>query len=168
MPKIVKRFFMKKRGARRLLGGVSESLGFDAERLFGPKPQVEVLETEKCRIYLINGSPILAASGDMVFPTLFFKEQLSRLPRVIVDMGAVPYICRGADVMAPGIVEIDGDFGEGDLVIVLDERNRRPIAVAQSLLGSEGARMAKKGRVLKNLHYVGDEIWGLMKDMASS
>jgi PUA domain protein len=168
MPKTIKRFFIKKKEARRFLREVSQSLKFDAEGLFGSKPQIEVLETEKNRIYLVNGAPVLAVSGDVAFPTLFFKEQLSSLPKVVVDMGAVPYICRGADVMAPGIVEIEGDFGEKDLVMVIDERNRRPIAVAQSLFDSEGAKAAEKGKVFKNLHYVGDEVWNLIKDRVSS
>ena len=77
-------------------------------------------------------------------------------------MGAVPHICNGADVMAPGIIDIDGEFEEKALVTVIDERNRRPIAIAQALVSSEDARIARKGKVFKNLHYVGDEIWNII------
>jgi PUA domain protein len=168
MPKVIKRFFIRKREARRFLREVSQSLKINAEELFGSKPQIEVLETDKNRIYIVNGAPVLAVSEGLAFPTLLFKEHLNTLPKVIVDMGAVPYICRGADVMAPGIVKIDGDFGEKGLVTVIDERNRRPIAVAQSLFNSEKTKATKKGRVFKNLHHVGDEIWDLIKDKASS
>lgn len=168
MPRTLKRFFMKKKEARRFLREVSQGLKFDAEMLFGSKSQVEVLETEKNKIYLVNGAPLLAVSGDLIFPTLFFKEYLRSLPKVAVDMGAVPYICRGADVMAPGIVEIEGDFGEKNLVTVIDERNKRPIAVAHSLFDSERARVVKRGRVLRNLHHVGDEIWNLVRDIVPS
>jgi len=168
MSKVVKRFFVRKRESRHLLREISQSLGIDAEEIFGSKPQIEVLETARNKIYLINGSPLLAMFEGIFFPTLFFHEYISQLPKITVDMGAVPYICNGADIMAPGIVEVSGDFEEKALVTVIDERNKRPIAVAQSILDSEKTRATKKGKVFRNLHYVGDDIWSLMKDSISA
>jgi len=164
MPKAIKRFFVRKREGKRLLHEVSKSLGIDAEKIFGSKPQIEIVETKRNKICLIDGAPLLAMADDVIFPTLFFKEYVSQLPKITVDMGAVPYICNGADVMAPGIVEVNGDFEEGALVTVVDERNKRPIAVARSLFDSEKTRSLDKGKAFKNLHYVGDEIWNLMKE----
>jgi len=167
MPKIFKRFSFRKREAKNFLGKISQSLGIEAEKIFGSKPRIEVIDTLKNKIYLINGDPLFAMFEDIIFPTLFFEEYISRLPKVTVDMGAVPHICNGADVMAPGIVEINGDFNEKALVIIIDDRNKRPIAVAQSLFDSEKTRAIKKGKVFKNLHCVGDEIWNLIKDHIS-
>ena len=126
---------------------------------------MEIIEIGEEKIYLLNDKPILASIGDIIFPTLLFKEYVDCLPKVIVDMGAVPHICNGADVMAPGIVDINGEFEEKALVAVIDERNRRPIAIAQALVDSEDAKAARRGKVFKNLHYVGDEIWDIIRTM---
>jgi len=167
MPKDAKRIFVRKRESKRLLREISQKLGIETEKVFGSKPQIEIVETKRNKIYLIDGSPLLATFEDTIFPTLFFKEHVAHLPKVTVDMGAIPYICNGADVMAPGIVEIDGDFGERALVTVIDERNKRPIAVAQALYDSKKMRAIKKGKAFKNLHYVGDDIWNLTRNQFS-
>jgi len=128
---------------------------------------MEMMEALKKKIYLINGKPLLVMFEDIFFPTLFFEEYVNRLPKVTVDMGAVPHICNGADIMAPGILEVNGDFKEKAFVIVIDERHKHPLAVAQSLFNSEKTRTLRRGKVFKNLHYVGDEIWNLTKSHAS-
>jgi PUA domain protein len=75
-------------------------------------------------------------------------------------MGAVPHIADGADVMAPGVVSVDEDILPGDGVVIVDERHGKPLAIGLALVA--GADMkAPKGKVIKNLHHVGDEIWSL-------
>ena len=167
MPKDIKRFFLRKREAKRFLREISGILGTDAEKIFGSKPKIEILEMKRKKAYIIDRAPLFVMFEDLLLPTLFFKEYLSNLPRVTVDMGAVPYICNGADVMAPGVVRISGDFKKGELVVVVDERNKQPIAVAQSIFDSEKMRITKKGKVLRNLHYVGDDVWNLVKKASS-
>ncbi len=167
MPKILKRLSIRKREIKRFLREISQSLDIDAEKIFGSKPQIEIIEALKSKIYLINGNPLLAMFEGIIFPTLFFEEYVNRLPKVTVDMGAVPHICNGADIMAPGVTELSGNFKENALVTVIDDRNKRPIAVAQSLFDSEKIKTIKRGKVFKNLHYVGDEIWNLMKSYIS-
>jgi len=163
MPEILRRYFLRKKERKSLLQKVSETLGMDTEQVFGSKPQVEAIETGRHKIFVANGLPIFAESADGLFPTLFFRDSFPLLPEIIVNMGAVPHICNGADVMVPGIVEMLGDFKENDLVLVLDERNRRPIAITRSFFNSRSAKTLRKGRVLKNLHHVGDDIWKTIK-----
>lgn len=163
MPEILRRYFLRKKEKRSLLQKVSETLGIDTEQVFGSKPQIEVIETGRHKIFVANGLAIFAKSKDGLFPTLFFKDSFRLLPEIIVNMGAVPHICNGADVMVPGIVEMRGDFKEDDLVLVLDERNRKPIAITRSFFNSKSAKTLTKGRVLKNLHHVGDDIWKTIK-----
>jgi len=165
MHKSVRRLSIRKRDRRSLLNRISEALNINAEEKFGSKPKMEILEIGEEKIYLLNDKPLLASLGDIIFPTLLFKEYVDCLPKVIVDMGAVPHICNGADVMAPGIIDINGEFEEKALVTVIDERNRRPIAIAQALVSSEDAKIARKGKVFKNLHHVGDEIWNIIMTM---
>ncbi|RLI11388.1 RNA-binding protein [Candidatus Bathyarchaeota archaeon] len=164
MPKAIRRLSLRKKEGKRILRLVSKSLGIEAEEIFGRKPRIEVVNVKGRNIYFINGIPMLVISEDTVFPTLVFSKYVNSLPKVVVDMGAVPHICNGADVMAPGIVEINGEFKKNDLVAVVDERNRRVIAMAQALACSEKLKNLKKGKAFKNLHHVGDDIWDLVKE----
>jgi PUA domain protein len=125
-------------------------------------PEVDVLEEAEMGdgtvVYLIENSIILARRHEEFFPTLR-SPALDSLPSVVVDMGAVPHICDGADVMAPGVVEVRGDFTPGDLVVVRDERHGKGLAVGRALVGSEELRSMRRGRAVKNLHHVGDRLW---------
>ncbi len=78
-------------------------------------------------------------------------------------MGAVGHVCNGADIMAPGIVRYEGQFAKGSLIIVVDVKHGKPLALGEVLLASEEAKATKKGVVIKNLHFVGDEVWATLK-----
>jgi len=76
-----------------------------------------------------------------------------------VDMGAVPYVTNGADVMGPGIVEVDPDIKEGDMVWIRDMTHKRPLAIGKALVSAEVMAAKAPGKAIKNLHFVGDKIW---------
>jgi PUA domain protein len=78
-------------------------------------------------------------------------------------MGAVPHICNGADVMAPGVVEVRGEFERRDLIVIKDEKFYKALAVAQALYNSEETQGRKSGKVAENLHFVGDRLWQAAK-----
>ncbi|MBI5881435.1 DUF1947 domain-containing protein [archaeon] len=105
--------------------------------------------------------------GELAF---FYKEQLllpslrmlqnnNFLKNVIINMGAVPFIAKGADLMRPGIVGVDAYVEEGNIVAIVDEKNMKPIAVGQSLFSKEELEKMEVGKVVLNLHHVGDEFW---------
>lgn len=157
---------MKTKEAKAIIGKASGRLKLDVENIVGAKTSIEVVEVERIKIYLVDGKPLLFENEeDMLFPTLLFSEALDKLPRIIVDMGAVPYVCKGADVMAPGIVCIEGDFDEGQLVVVDDVKYRKPLSLGQSMLNSTTARNARQGPVVKNLHYISDKYWQLARSI---
>ena len=81
-------------------------------------------------------------------------------------MGAVPHVCNGADVMAPGIVRVEGEFDKGDLVLVMDEKHGKPLALGESLYDAETVRNTKQGVVVENVHFVSDKIWNFAKTLA--
>ena len=116
------------------------------------------------KLYRI-GEFIVGEIDEKLYPVIHERnlEALDRLPAMIVDMGAVPHIVNGADVMRPGIKDFRGEFNEGDFVVVRDERNLRPLAVAIALVGLEECRAMKRGKVAKNIHHVNDRIWKLMR-----
>lgn len=135
----------------------------DAEKLVGFKPRIEVAETPTAKLFIIDGNPLFARSEGIFLPTLISDEVFLLLPKIIVDMGAVPHICSGADLMAPGIVRIDGDFKIDDLLLIADERHGKPLAIGVALLDSHTMGKVKHGKVVKNIHYVGDRLWKMLK-----
>jgi PUA domain protein len=160
-----RRYTLKSKESKKLLQEVSSSLGADVEQMLGTKTRIEVNETESGELFVFNGRALLAKSEDVLFFTLAFEELFSFFPKVVVDMGAVPYVCKGADVMAPGIRSVNGEFETNGLLIVVDERHNKPLAVGMALVSSEEMKTAKKGKVIKTLHYVGDKLWNQSKSV---
>lgn len=159
----IRRYQLRKNERKLLLKNVLDKIGLDVESMFGSN-QVEVMEAQKVKVYVVDGRPLIGESEGNVFPTLLFEEQLSKQPKVVVDMGAVPYICNKADIMGPGITEIQGEFKPKNLVTVLDAKNRKPIAVAEAIFDSGTAAITRKGKLFRNLHCVGDEIWAIIRE----
>lgn len=161
-----RRYPLKTKEAKQILDESSKTLKLDLDALFGAKANLEVVESGVGAIYLIAGKPVLYGAGNRILPTLLFGEFTAKAPKIIVDMGAIPYVCKGATVMAPGIVRIEGEFGKGDLVLVVDMKHGKALALGESLLDSETAKNTKKGPVVKTLHYVGDKIWDYIKTIS--
>ena len=144
---------MNHRDANEILGLTSSLLGSIKVG------KVEEAETgDGVSLYLIDGEIFFFRHEGIIYPTLRSKI-VENLPTVIVDMGAIPYICKGADVMAPGIKEMPVNFSEGDLVVVRDIKHRKALAVGKALKSSIQIEASKNGKVIQNLHYVGDKIW---------
>lgn len=80
---------------------------------------------------------------------------------VTVDMGAVRFIYNGADVMAPGILEVDPAIRAGDVVWVRDEKNRQPLAVGRAIMDGPTMAREEKGKAIETIHHVGDDLWRL-------
>jgi PUA-domain protein len=165
MPTKQRRYPLKAKEAKQIIEEASKKLRLDLEALFGAKANVEVVESNVGEIYLIDGKPVLYKADGVVLPTLLFVEFNAKAPKIVVDMGAIPYVCKGATVMAPGIVRIEGEFVKGDLVIIVDMKHNKALALGESLFDTEIARAIKKGPVVKTLHYVSDKIWDYIKTL---
>ncbi len=166
MPTKQRRYPIKTKEAKQILDQAAKNLKIDLQALFGEKANVEVVESDVGEIYLIAGKPILCKENGKILPTLLFTEFVNKSPKIIVDMGAVPYVCKGATIMAPGIVRLEGEFAVGDLVVAVDVKFGKALAVGEALLDSRNARINKKGPVVKTLHYVSDKIWDYVKTLA--
>jgi PUA-domain protein len=165
MSKVTKRHFLREKEAEQLLKALSQKLRVDSKKLLEPRICIEQTETQDEKIYFINGKPLLARLDGMLLPTLKFEEVLSLIPKLIVDMGAVSYVCNGADVMAPGVVKIKGNFQEGDFLVVADERHGKPLAIGIALTDSQNAKTLRCGKMAKNIHFIGDKLWTAMKNI---
>jgi PUA-domain protein len=80
---------------------------------------------------------------------------------ITVDKGAIKFVVNGADIMRPGITKIDDGFEKDDFLVIIDENHNKPLAIGIALLNSEDMKTANSGKVITNIHYVGDEIWKL-------
>jgi len=168
MAKKSRRHFIKEKEAKAILQEASEKLKKNLETVFGSKMNMELIETDFCEIFLINGKPSLFKVGKNIYPTLIFEEALASMPKIVVDMGAIRHICNGANVMAPGIVHFEGNFGKGDLVVVVDEKHGKPIAVGEVLYDDNVIGKIRQGVVVKNVHFIGDKVWKSIKEMGFS
>ena len=125
-----------------------------------------VLE-DKTTLYLVHGTLWLVVQPDRRFPGLpALLAESVHLPQVVVDMGAVPHIANGADVMAPGIVEVDSVIAEGEIVVIIDQKNRTPLAIGRTRMDGKTILDTKRGRAIETLHYVGDPVWKLAKELS--
>ena len=76
-------------------------------------------------------------------------------------MGAIKFLSGGADLMRPGIVEIEEKIKEGDFISVIDINNKKPIIVGIALYSTDDIKEQLSGKSIQNIHYVGDKIWNL-------
>lgn len=81
------------------------------------------------------------------------------IKRVKVDRGAIRFVVNGADIMRPGIKYIQEGIKKDEIVVVVDEEHSKPLAICIALLDYEEMKNAAQGKVLKNIHYIGDDIW---------
>ncbi len=133
---------------------------FGREELLDKKDRIESYEDAECKLILVNGTPALFERAGTFVPHLrFLLLHPAVLPHVTVDMGAVRFVTSGADVMRPGITAIADGIKQDDLVAVVDQNHKKPLAVCEALVGSDQMRAMDKGKVLRNLHHVGDALW---------
>jgi PUA domain protein len=127
------------------------------------KARVEIESVKDSEIVFVDAVPIAFRRKGELAPVLTNTSALEGLPRVVVDMGAVPHVVGGADIMAPGIRKVNGEFAEKQLLVIVDEKHGKYLAVGRALTASGPLAATKKGKVVENIHYVGDLIWEVIK-----
>lgn len=142
-----------------------EKINQEIEKSFGLKDFIDndarvTLADEK--YVLIDSDACFFYKDNKLIPCLKMVIKNNFLKKVSIDKGAVKFISSGADVMRPGIVELDKSIKKGEIVSVVDSVYKVPVAVGEALFdGSEIASM-KSGKVIKNLHHVGDDAWNFL------
>jgi PUA-domain protein len=160
---IKNRHDLKSSKVKMLKKRVKEELGEEFLSLL-EGTQYEICTTDQdINLILVDGNPVFMEKK-VLFPTLkaFIDTDCRTLKyHVTVDMGAVPYVTNGADVMRPGIVDIFESLEPGDFVVITEERHGKPLAIGESLYSGEEIKKMTQGKVIKNIHYVGDRMWDL-------
>ncbi len=147
---------LSKSDIKKLNQEIESSYG--AVDFFDKKANVELV-TEEFEVLTKDKEPCFFYLGGQIIPTLKLLLTNNFMKKVTIDMGAVKFIASGADLMRPGITEIEDGINESDFVAVIDVTHKKPIAIGQALLNSEDMRAADSGKVIKNVHYVGDKLW---------
>ncbi|MDE0869714.1 MAG: hypothetical protein OSA21_05310 [Candidatus Poseidoniaceae archaeon] len=97
-----------------------------------------------------------------VFLTLRgFLEHDDAAKWVEVDHGAIPFLMKGADCMVAGVHAADASIKVGDLVWIRDMKHKRPLAIGWSTMNANDLTNMSKGKGIKTLHWVGDELWDM-------
>ena len=160
--RIKARHHLRDDAAKKVLDSLRASFGEEVDPAFAGKT-LEIAETDETQEFiLVNGQPWLFSVEDSVFfPTV--RGAMAIRPKkktVTVDMGAVKFVAKGADIMSPGIIDADAGIRKGDLVVVCDEVHGKPLAIGRALVNAD-AMMGNRGKAVKSIHYVGDRIWNL-------
>lgn len=85
------------------------------------------------------------------------------LPTVQVDRGAIKFVLKGADIMAPGLTSAGGslpaDLPAETYVAVLAEGMTQILAIGKTTMSADEMRKVNKGTAITNLHYLNDGLW---------
>ncbi|MDH5463167.1 MAG: RNA-binding protein [Nitrosopumilus sp.] len=141
-----------------LLKTVSEKWRIEFPRIKNVKVH-QILDD--AQIITGTGIKILKVNEDYL-PFLSEIETLKKFPNVMVDMGAVKFMCKGANVMRPGIKKYT-EFEKDSLVCIVEESQHKFLAVGKSLVASSELESMEKGEVIKNIHYISDRFWEVGK-----
>ncbi|MDA8545684.1 hypothetical protein N9K60_02725 [Candidatus Poseidoniales archaeon] len=88
-----------------------------------------------------------------------FLEHSDAAKWVDVDHGAIPFLMNGADCMVAGVQAADEDIAVGELVWIRDMTHKKPLAIGWSTMEGQEMATATKGKGIKTLHWIGDELW---------
>ena len=137
-----------------LLGTISRKWNMDMPKI----KNVKVYEISDDAQMISSKEFKILRIGDEYIPFLTEIKLLEKFPYVTVAMGAVKFMCNGANVMRPGIKEFS-DFKEEQVVCVVEESQHKFLAVGKSLVSSEELKTMEKGEVIKSMHYISDKYW---------
>jgi len=110
-------------------------------------------------IILINNEPMFFYHENKLIPTLKHLLKNNILKKITVDMGAVRFVVAGADVMRPGIINLEEGIQKDEFVSIVDVTHGKPLAIGQVLFSGEEIKLMTSGKVIKNIHWVGDKVW---------
>ncbi|MBN2422684.1 DUF1947 domain-containing protein [Candidatus Woesearchaeota archaeon] len=145
---------LKNKEIRELITKIEDEFGIND--LLNKRDKVELVDD---KYILVNNKPLFFYHENKLVPLLKLILKNNLLKKITVDMGAVKFVVKGADIMRPGIVEVDDEIKKGQIISIIDQNNKKPLAIGIALFSSEEIRNLDSGKIIKNLHWVGDEIW---------
>ena len=149
---------------------ISKSETTQLLKIVSEKWKIDIPKVKNLKVYeiddeiqLITGEEIkILKIKNEYIPFLSEVSTLNKFPYVQVDMGAVKFMCNGANLMRPGIKK-NSEFSKDDIVCIVEESQGKFLAVGKSEIDSSELENMDKGEVLKNLHYISDKAWEISK-----
>ena len=137
-----------------LLKTVSEKWGIEFPKMKNVKVH-QILDDAQ----IITGDELKILKVDEDYlPFLSEIKMLERFPTVTVDMGALKFMCKGANLMRPGIKKFT-EFEKDQIVCIVEESQHKFLAVGKSLVSSSELETMEKGEIINNMHYISDRFW---------
>ena len=151
---------------------ISKSETTQLLKIVSEKWKIDIPKIKNLKVYeidndtqLITGKEIkILKIKDEYLPFLSESSTLEKFPFVQVDMGAVKFMCKGANLMRPGIKKFS-EFSQNDIVCIVEESQNKFLAIGKSEIDSSELENMEKGEVLKNLHYISDKAWEISKTL---
>lgn len=145
-------------------------------------------------LYVLDSEPLffsldISGGSQVLLPHLRLVHRYpSCFPSIRVDRGAIPFVLRGAALMAPGLTSKGGRLPEpkeglgeeeqggdeegrwsrelekGEPVIVTAEGKEEACAVGVLVVGTKEVKEKGKGQVIEEAHFLGDGLWKVSLD----
>jgi len=145
---------LKDKEVKKYSEELKEKLG---DSLFNLEEPVDIADTDEGEVVIVNNELVATFFDGEIFPTIKGLLTMNSTKKfVTVDMGAVEFVYNGADIMAPGIVNADENIMKGEMVWIREVEHKKPLAVGRALTNGKEMIESEEGKVVKNLHHVGD------------
>ncbi len=153
---------------------ISKSETDDLLKQVSTQWKIEIPKAKNLKMHRIMDNVQIFTANDIMIlkieetylPFLSQTSLLEKFPHVLVDMGAVKFMCNGANVMRPGI-RSHSEFDREQVVCVIEESQHKFLAVGKSLVPSSELETMEKGEVIKNMHYISDKYWEIGKTITN-
>ena len=153
---------------------ISKSETDDLLKQVSAQWKIEIPKAKNLKMHRIMDNVQIFTANDIMIlkieetylPFLSQTSLLEKFPHVLVDMGAVKFMCNGANVMRPGIRSYS-EFDKQQVVCVIEESQHKFLAVGKSLVPSSELGTMEKGEVIKNMHYISDKYWEIGKTITN-
>ena len=159
--KIKNRHRLKKKEVCELIDKLKSNFN---NNLFNTNSVFETGFYKNIQFIFINNKPYFMFYKDrIVFTIIGLYKYKYNYKKIIIDMEAVKFITKGADLMIPGIIDVDENIQSSDIVCICDEKNKKPLALGIAVISGEEIIKKEKGKAVTIFHYIGDNFWDLLK-----
>ncbi|RNJ75682.1 MAG: RNA-binding protein [Nitrosopumilus sp. D6] len=143
-----------------ILAKASEDWGFAIPRI----KNLMVYEIDSESYVMAGENTKMIRTEGAYLPFLSDTDTLEKFPSITVDMGAVKFVCKGADVMRPGITG-HTEFQKDEIVCIIEESQKKFLAVGRALVDSSEIDGMQRGQIIRNIHYISDKFWEAVKSV---
>ncbi|OIO65981.1 hypothetical protein AUJ68_01765 [Candidatus Woesearchaeota archaeon CG1_02_57_44] len=152
----MKRKQLSKRDIRELTARIQQTFG-DAAVATLPKDVIALQDSDLCVYASTGGSAksLFFERDSSIYPTITTAATI--LPKVAIDLGAIKFVLKGADLMRPGVTGIKEEFHENSPVAIIAGEGLC-VAVGIALQSSDIMRGSSSGKCVQIIHRGADVI----------